>query len=260
MSGLTEAAIAYQDERATLLQGESWRVLMQQPDDSADLVLADPPYSSGGQFRGDRVQATGTKYMSSDSSRQAIADFSGDNRDQRSFTTWAAMWLGESHRILKPGRACVVFTDWRQMPAVTDALQAGGFVWRGILTWDKVGGRPGPGIANGRTEFAVWGTKGPIDLGTECYLAGIQRHAIQRDERDLHQTPKPISLLAELCKLAPAGGLVVDPFAGSGSVAVAALKTGRRSLSIEMSPVHAATAAGRLERHAAQADLFEVVA
>jgi site-specific DNA-methyltransferase (adenine-specific) len=30
-----------------------------------------------------------------------------------------------------------MFTDWRQLPLATDALQAGGFIWRGLIAWDK---------------------------------------------------------------------------------------------------------------------------
>jgi site-specific DNA-methyltransferase (adenine-specific) len=154
-----------------------------------------------------------------------------------------------------PGRACVVFTDWRQLPTTTDALQAGGFIWRGVCVWDKVSGRPAPGISNGAVEYAVWGTKGPLDLGHDVYLPTILRAAIPREARDLHQTVKPIELLAKLATLAPPDGLVVDPFTGSGSALIAARRAGRRSLGVEMSTYHAATAAERLTRDVAQLEL-----
>lgn len=180
-------SIEYEDAQTTVTQGDALRVLQRWPDATVDLVLADPPYSSGGAFRGDRAQSTATKYVSSDSSRKSIEDFTGDVRDQRSYLAWSTLWLSEAYRVLRPGRACVVFTDWRQLPTTTDAIQAGGFVWRGVIAWDKIGGRPSLGAANGQVEYAVWGTKGPTDLGHDVYLPNIIRAGIPRKDRDLHQ-------------------------------------------------------------------------
>lgn len=246
----------YEDDRTVLLQGDALRVLAGIPNATVDLILADPPYSSGGQYRGDRTQSTSTKYVSSDSARKSIDDFTGDNRDQRGYLAWSTLWLSEAYRVLRPGRACVVFTDWRQLPITTDSLQAGGFIWRGICVWDKVGGRPAPGIAGGQAEYAVWGTRGAIDLGYDVYLPNIIRASIPRDDRDLHQTPKPIELLAKLATLAPPGGVVLDPFTGSGSTLVAARRAGRRGIGVELSHHHAATAAQRVIDETAQLDLL----
>ena len=55
------------------------------PDGSIDAIVTDPPYSSGGMYRGDRAQATGSKYISNP---HAYPNFPGDGRDQRSFYAW----------------------------------------------------------------------------------------------------------------------------------------------------------------------------
>src|SRR5574337_1071851 len=99
-----------------LHQGDCLDILRALPDASVDAVITDPPYSSGGQFRGDRVQDVHTKYVQTGSESIALAGFSGDNRDQRSFGYWCALWLSECLRITKPGGACLLFTDWRQLP------------------------------------------------------------------------------------------------------------------------------------------------
>lgn len=247
----------FADDLTVLMKGDALRVLEGLPNGSVDLVLADPPYSSGGAFRGDRAQSTATKYVSSDSARRSIEDFTGDVRDQRAYLAWSTMWLSEAYRVLQAGRACVVFTDWRQMPTTTDALQAGGFIWRGVCVWDKVGGRPAMGVSNGSVEYAVWGTKGPIDLGHDVYLPNIIRAGIPRDARDLHQTPKPLELLVKLATLAPPGGVVLDPFTGSGSTLIAARRAGRRGIGVELSGVHATTAATRILTETAQLNLLE---
>lgn len=247
----------YEDDRTVITHGDALRVLSSLPNGSIDLILADPPYSSGGMFRGDRAQSTAMKYVSSDSARQSIEDFAGDVRDQRAYLAWSTLWLSEAWRVLKPGRACVVFTDWRQLPTTSDAIQAGGFIWRGICVWDKISGRPGPGIAGGQVEYAVWGTRGAIDLGHDVYLPNIIRASIPRESRDLHQTPKSVELLCKLCTLAPPGGVVLDPFTGSGSALVAARRSGRRGIGVELSALHAATAAKRIVDETLQLELIE---
>jgi site-specific DNA-methyltransferase (adenine-specific) len=158
--------VLYENDRTAVTHGDALRVLARIPDASVDLILADPPYSSGGAFRGDRAQSTSTKYISSDSTRKSIEDFTGDVRDQRAYLAWSTLWLSEAYRVLIPGRACVVFTDWRQLPVTTDAIQAGGFIWRGVIVWDKIGGRPTLGAANGQVEYAVWARRGRSTSGT----------------------------------------------------------------------------------------------
>ncbi len=75
--------------------------------------------------------------------------------------------------------------------------------------------------------------------------AGLSGKAGER--RNLHPTVKPIALMRWLCRLiTPPGGLVLDPFAGSGSTALAAHAEGFRSLSIELDAGHAGVAAARL--------------
>lgn len=216
-----------------LLHGEALRVLRDMDDETIDLVIADPPYSSGGQYRGDRMQSTHTKYVQTDTIADR-PDFAGDNRDQRSYLAWSTLWLSECLRLLKPGRLCLVFTDWRQLPTTTDALQAGGFIWRGIIAWDKTeAARPILGFS-AQAEYLVWGSRGPIDLGVNVYLNGVLRAATPRGDARIHQTEKPLGLLEQLVAVAPPGGLVLDPFAGSGTTLAAALNRGRRGIGIEI--------------------------
>jgi DNA modification methylase len=85
-------------------------------------VVTDSPYSSGGQYRGDRSQPTTTKYVQSQT-KSYRAEFAGDNRDQRSYLAWAALWLNAARRASTPGALVVSFIDWRQLPTMTDAVQ-----------------------------------------------------------------------------------------------------------------------------------------
>ena len=109
---------------ATLYLGDCMEVMADMPDKSVDAVVTDPPYSSGGQFRSDRNQKTTSKYVQSNSNVTCRDEFSGDNRDQRAFLSWSSMWFTHLFRISKPGSVCLAFTDWRQLPTMTDALRS----------------------------------------------------------------------------------------------------------------------------------------
>lgn len=240
----------------TLHLGDCLEYLRTLPDGSVDAVVTDPPYSSGGMVRGDRMMSTRDKYQSSD----VIVEhptFTGDNRDQRSFGYWCALWLSEARRASKPGSMVCIFTDWRQLPTTTDVIQAGGWVWRGIVPWDKVMARPMPGRFRAQAEYMVWGTNGPRDFSTEgepVYGVGVFRHqTTPTDERE-HSTQKPEGLLKDIVEVACGPNTtVLDPFAGSGTTGVAAIRMGRNFIGCEISPEYHAIATRRL-KEAEQAD------
>lgn len=112
-------------------QGDALHVLGALPDHCVHAFVTDPPYSSGGAFRGDRVRETSAKYVSTGSANKEIPAFEGDVRDQRSFTLWTALWSSEAWRAAADGCHLVAFSDWRQLPALCDAVQAGGWLCLG---------------------------------------------------------------------------------------------------------------------------------
>lgn len=230
-------------ERWRIIQGDALALLRDLPDGCVDLVFTDPPYSSGGFTRGDRTADTSTKYVQTGTQRD-LQDFAGDNRDQRGFSFWCSLWLGECLRVAKPGAICAVFTDWRQLPTVTDAIQAGGWVWRGVGVWTKPTARPCLGRPTADAEFIVWGTRGPRTM--EGPAGPRAFHGMPPGADRIHQTEKPVDLLKPWCELAPLGGLILDPFAGSGSTGEAALLTGRRFLGMELTAHYAEVARTRL--------------
>ena len=227
----------------SILHGDCLDLLRDVAPGSIDLVLADPPYSSGGFTRGDRMLATGTKYLTRGAGRVRNADFAGDNRDQRAWSHWMALWLGLALRVARPGAMCCLFTDWRQLPSTTDAMQAGGWVWRGVSAWSKPTSRPQLGRPFQACEFIAWGTAGarPIEgsAGPGTFIGNAPR------EKE-HQTEKPVALLREWVRLAPEGGLALDPFAGSGSTGEAAILEGRRFLGMELTEHYHGVASRRL--------------
>ncbi|WP_280424030.1 DNA-methyltransferase [Nocardia carnea] len=245
---MTAPAPYYRDDAVTLYQGDALRILPTL-DATVDAIIADPPYSSGGQYRGDRALSTTQKYVQTDTVAKGTAPvaFTGDNRDQRGHLVWSHLWMSEALRLLAPGGIIGVFSDWRQLPLTTDALQVAGVVWRGIVPWWKPNGRRATGRYANNCEYFIWGTNGPRSRAQDAAgntLGGFWQENTPRNR--VHQTQKPVGLLSWLADIAPAGGLILDPFAGSGSTLLAARETGRRAIGIELSAEHCETAAGRL--------------
>lgn len=235
----------HQDDRATLYGGDALAVLAGLPTASVDAVITDPPYSSGGAFRGDRQSDTAGKYLgwtSRDANgstyrHQSDYDgFTGDTRDQRGYLMWCSLWLSECLRVSRAGSSLLMFTDWRQLPVTTDAIQSGGWVWRGIAVWDKGVGRPMRGRFRNHVEYIVWGTNGPLRDPEDIYLSSVFRHAPPRPEGREHMTQKPVGLLRELVPLCPSTGVVLDPFMGSGTTGVATVSGGRSFVGAELAP------------------------
>lgn len=240
----------WQHERATLYGGDALAVLASLPEASVDAVITDPPYSSGGMVRGDRLAPQSAKYIGhgpDGKTSRTFTEFTGDTRDQRAHGYWCALWLGECLRVTRPGGVCVVFSDWRQLPVTTDAIQAGGWVWRGIAVWDKTecGGRPAMGRFRAQAEYIAWGSNGPMPDRTGKVLPGVFRHFSDRDKE--HATAKPVRLMRDVVRIIPPGGVVLDPFMGSGSTGAAAIAEGRSFVGIEIVPHYQRIARERVE-------------
>jgi site-specific DNA-methyltransferase (adenine-specific) len=231
----------------TLHRGDALTLLRTLPDNSVSATITDPPYNSGGMTAAQRTSTTARdKYVSGDAQHQ-LPDFDGDSRDQRSYTMWLTLILTECYRITQHAGPLLVFADFRQVPATSDALQAAGWTWRGIVPWHKPISRPCKGGFNRACEYVLWGTKGPVDAARNpIYLPGLYSASQPRGKGRFHITQKPDDLMAELVKICAPEGTVLDPFTGSGSTGVAALTSGRHFIGIEQSERIAATARTRL--------------
>lgn len=220
-------------------------------------IITDPPYSSGGMVRGDRTASTRDKYQST-SVITEHPSFTGDNRDQRGFGYWMALWLSEAIRATKDSGVCCLFTDWRQLPTTTDSIQAGGWVWRGIAVWDKINARPVPGRFRSQAEYVVFGTNGGhnVDKKTASYLPGVFSISAPPTSERQHTTQKPVELMDKLVHIVSAGETVCDPFMGSGTTGVSAVNTGRPFVGVELHEGYFDIACERIQAAYAQGRLF----
>jgi site-specific DNA-methyltransferase (adenine-specific) len=232
------------DNGIRLLLGDSLAVLRDIPTASVDAVATDPPYSSGGTSTAARKADPADKYQAGYIKRTYPAML-GDNKDQRSFLAWAALWLSECWRIAKDGSPLLVFSDWRQVPVMSDAVQAAGWTWRGMVVWAKPSARPMRGQFRAQAEYVLFATKGRFERATDRCLPGVLRQGVDTP-RKVHLTGKPVPLMRDLREITRPGGVVLDPFMGGGSTGLACLETGRSFIGIELSSEYFDIASARL--------------
>lgn len=174
-------------DRWSILHGDSLQILRQFEPNSFDAIITDPPYASGGSSQTTKNRSTNEKY-SSMSKEKALPDFDSDQMDQLSWMFWTAAWLQDARRIAKPGAPVCLFIDWRQLPAMTLALQWAGWTWRGVAVWDKVASRPQKGRFRQQSEYIVWGSNGkmPLERNVGC-LPGVFRYPNPQNRMVAHR-------------------------------------------------------------------------
>jgi site-specific DNA-methyltransferase (adenine-specific) len=217
-------------ELISIMQGDCLKVIKGFERGTFGGVVTDPPYSSGGQSINARQRPTGAKY-----GLVGDDDFQGDSKDQRSWTNWMAEWMYEARMVCKDGAPIVVFSDWRQLPSLTDAMQWAGWIWRGLLPWDKKNARPQKGRFRQQCEYVAWGSNGAMPTTRNVpILPGIYQYTIPAGRAKMHQTQKPVELMRALVQIVEPGETILEPFAGSGSTLVAADAEGYPAVGIEI--------------------------
>lgn len=232
---------------AALYHDDALAVLRGLPEHSADALVTDPPYSSA--VRGTPAhRRKNADYQKESPTKPEYPEMAGNDIEPDAYAEWWDEWARSARRVLRPGATAAVFSDWRQYPLVAHAFQFAGFRWRGTAVWDKgLRSLPHAGRFRQQAEFVLWGSNGDLEPppGAPC-LPGVFHHPADAGGGKRHIAGKPVALMEDLLALTPPGALVLDPFAGSGSTGVAALRTGRRFLGIEICADYCAVAEKRL--------------
>ena len=232
-----------------IIHGDTLQVLRTVPDALFGGVITDPPYASGASDQNARQKSTAQKYSSA-KQNCTLPDFEGDSKDQRSWTRWMTECLIEARRCSKAGAPICMFIDWRQLPNMTDALQWAGWIWRGVLVWDKTNSRPQRGRFRQQAEFIVWGSNGNMPTDRDVpVLPGVFRQSMPSFAKRIHQTEKPLAVMRDIVKIVESGGIICDPFAGAGTTVLAAKLEGYPAVGIELSDYYAEAAAKRIEEY-----------
>ncbi len=228
---------------ATLYLGDCREVLPTLKD--VDLLLTDAPYrvTSGGF--GELEGGFGGWIKDSYDNKGAIVACDIE---------WAD-WLALVPACLATDAHAYLFTNDRNLQAARAAAEASGLVFHRLLVWDKRAALPNRWYQQ-TCEFVLFMRKGrafKINDPSSKSLYSI----FQRDETS-HPTEKPVELCQHYIENSTErGALVLDPFTGSGTSGVAALKAGRRFVGCEIDPAWFDVACRRLERARHSPSLFE---
>lgn len=205
--------------RNRIIEGNCCEILQSMPESSVDLVVTDPPYLVNYRDR------TGRTIANDDSPESVLGCFP------------------ELYRVMKPRSFCISFYGWNTVDLFMDAWKSAGFTPVGHIVWHKdYASRTG--YLQARHEQAYLLAKGRPARPAEP-LADVQPWEYTGNR--WHPTEKAVSVLKPLIEsFSRPGDLVLDPFAGSGSTAVAAAFAGRDYLGIELESAYCALARRRL--------------
>ena len=225
----------YPQEREEVVKGciiecSDFRDFLQSLDkNSVDLVLTDPPYTIS--------RKTGFSSVKKGVRRFAVSmDFGKWDHEQIDLKAFAE----ETCRVLRPGGTAIVWYDVWKISHLYEALTDAGFKMLRLIVWKKTNPVPLNSrrtYLSGSREMAVVGVKGGnptfhsvYDGGDYVDLIGDYERPIPRHSgKRIHPTQKPLDLFQEIIrKHSNSGDLVVDPFLGSGTTAVAALQENRK--------------------------------
>jgi site-specific DNA-methyltransferase (adenine-specific) len=230
-------------KKIRFFQGDSLVLLAAIPEESVDLIFADPPYflSNGGItcHAGRMVSVNKGKW-----------DKSSGPRNDHAFSL---AWLSECRRILKPNGTTWVSGTSHGIHSVGYAMQCLGYKLLNDITWVKK--NPPPNLScryfTHSTETLIWASKGPKSRHKFNYrlmreIAGGKQmksvwvmDAPTKPEKKYgkHPAQKPIGLLERiLLASSDEGDVFLDPFLGSGTSAVVAVKRNRKFRGIELDP------------------------
>lgn len=244
------------DETSRVVVGDSLAFMETIAPDSIDCIWTDPPYllSNDGITC---VAGRMVKVNKGEWDRSRGVDL--DHEFNRT-------WLAACHRILKPSGAIWVSGTAHVYLSVGMAMQQIGFRILNDIVWEKPAPPPNLGCRcfTHATEMLLWATKarkGTRDRHKFNYDAmkaensGKQMKNVWRfatpsaaeKTHGKHPTQKPVALITRCLRATTdPGDLVFDPFAGSGSTGVAAVKLGRRFIGCEQDRKYAALAARRI--------------
>ena len=191
-------------------------------DRSVNLVLTDPPYAIS--------RKTGFANVRNGIERFAVSmDFGEWDHEEIDLVALS----NELYRVLGSSGTVIIWYDIWKLSVVRCALESAGFKMFRQVIWQKTNPVPlnsrSTYLSNSR-EMAVVCVKGGTPTFHGSYDNGIYEYPIPRHAgRRVHPTQKPLCLFTELVnKHSNEGDLVIDPFLGSGTTAIAAREGGRR--------------------------------
>jgi len=225
-----------------LFHGDCLEILPEFPHNSIDMIFADPPYflSNGG------ITCHAGRMVSVNKGKWDVSQGIEENHK------FNLAWLSECQRVLTPNGTIWVSGTAHVIFSVGFAMQQLGFKILNDIIWFKPNASPNLSCRyfTHSTETVIWAAKNQKSKHTFNYelMKEISNGKQMRNLWEIsppqpkekvhgkHPTQKPLTLLDRIIKASTnENDLVLDPFNGSGSTGIAALRLGRKYIGIELS-------------------------
>jgi site-specific DNA-methyltransferase (adenine-specific) len=222
----------WEGDGITLYHGDALDVLPDLAAGTVKAVVTDPPYVIGAVSAGN------------------IGSKAGGWADMMNSALWFTAWYGMCNRLLKHTGALWTFCNWRSIPVVMRAAISAGMPVTSLAVWDKEWIGPGgsQGLRPSYEMIALLAKPGFTvpDRG----VPDVIRHKVGSYKPNGHPAEKPEGLVRRILRIhgLQPGDLVLDPFLGCGTTALAARSLGMRCVAIEAEERWCEEAARRLDQ------------
>ena len=242
-----------------IIQGNCIEVLAQLPENSVDIIFADPPYN---------LQLQKDLYRPNQSKVDGVFDKWDSFRSFQEYDKFTEAWLKACRRVLKKNGTIWVIGSYHNIFRVGTTMQNLGFWILNDIIWIKSNPMPnfrGTRFTNAH-ETLIWAKKqqkasytfhyksmkmfnDDVQMRSDWYLPiCLGKERIKIDGKKAHSTQKPEDLLYRvLLSSSNVGDIVLDPFSGSGTTAAVAKRLGRQFIGIEREEKYIDVANERLE-------------
>lgn len=222
----------FENDLVTLYHGDSLDILPTLRPSSVQAVVTDPPYVIGAVSAGN------------------MAAKSGGWGDMMNSALWFSTWYRQVDRLLHSSGSFWTFCNWRSLPVVMRAAIDATLPVTSVMVWDKEWIGPGgpQGLRPSYEMVALLAQ--PNFTVKDRGVPDVWRHKVGSYKEHGHPAEKPEGLVRKIittCQLEP-GSLVLDPFLGSGTTAIAAQTLGMRFVGIEAEERYCEVAASRLSQ------------
>lgn len=219
------------------------------PDGSIDLIATDPPYHT--TPRGGTSNSMSGYWVTEKVNKGLIFDENDTDIEE---------YLPEFYRVLKDGSHCYIMCNNLNLPHFFDVIGKSKFHFVKLLVWDKVRAICGR-YYMGQVEHIFLLRKGKDKQINDCGKSDLLTVPLQRDRdqrgNNIHDSQKPVKLFQVLVAMSSnEGEVVLDPFMGSGTTAIACIKEKRHFVGFELSKEYYDKAMTRIDNELAMPALF----
>lgn len=234
-----------------IICGDCIEVMKQIPDESVDLVVTSPPYNLRNSTGNGMKNGNGGKWANA-ALQNGYTDHH-DNMPHEEYVEWQRNCLTQMMRIINDNGAIFYNHKWRVQNGLLQDRQdiVQGFPVRQVIIWKRKGGiNFNPGYFLPTYEVIYLIAKPNFKLASKANAYG-DVWEFGQEMKNPHPAPFPVALIERII-VSTTAKIVVDPFVGSGTTAVAAKALGRQFIGIDISKEYCDIAEERIKQNVIQ--------